>query len=613
MSNCVFPLGVVVVKDPLLDFVEPVYTLKEPSSLKSFVSQDISTYSNNQINAQLNLNSTNFVIDTNIIYEQPVDVVINGTTSTGSKILVDGCWAMRSNVLGKLMQSLELKYSSTSYSYSPSDVISLMERYGNNSADKYSNNYDLSYLDQSQSYSDLVGSTRNPLGNYGNCNDNVLQRGSHPVVIGTNTTTQATFSTTLRTLLMSPPLRDKLLRGGAAQGLSHLSTIGINISFVGNMGNRLLSFADVRPGGDVLTITNIQVQVNMPRFSFTQIKSRSEEIPRHLTFAMSSQERYPYNVVLPYGVPTNLNISSFTLTRVPHSILFGARPSNNAYFSNIGAFIPDTFASVSNLVIQYDGQNLMSSSTPAQIYKMCHENGLSDNYLQWSGESTLRSVGAGATPPSYINGPGSAVKLQFVKDVSVYPKSTIGAENNTSISMSLTLTNTNKLTNDFTFYLCLLYDDVIQFYDNNLAQISMVPVSKSDLENAKGSERVHYDVIRSSDITGSGIMSGISNLLKSGSFLPMIKTLKSALSSPELRSNFKKFLREQGHENAAASLEALGFGRKKKHSMKHSRKGGARSGGSYEGGDYEGGDYEGGDYEGGKYASRQHMKHSLLE
>jgi hypothetical protein len=611
MSNCAFPLSTIVVKDPLLDFVKPVYTIREPSSLKSFTSQDITTFSNNQVNAQLNLNSTNFVIDTNLIYEQPITITINGST-TGGNILQDGCFALRSHALAKIMNTLELKYSSTSYSYQVADTINFMEHYHTYTNEKYNSDFDLAMLDASQNYDDLVASNRNPLANYTSGYDNVLHRGSYPVVVVSNSASQAVITTTLRGLLMSPPLRDQLIRGGAAQGLSHLSTLGVNINFVGNIGNRVLSLVRNRPT-DVLTVSAIGVEIGMPTFSFTQIKSKVEDIPQVLSFNMATQERYPYSITLPLGVPTVLNVSSFTLTRIPHSIVFGARPSNNAYFNAAnGAFITDTFAAVSNIVVQYDGQNLLSSSTNAQIYKMCYENGLVDNFLQFSGQPTLRSVGAGQTPPSYLNGCGSVVKLHFGKDISLYPKLAVGGANNTSISMSITLTNLNANTNDFTFYMILIYDDVIQFYDNNLAQISMIPLSQADIANAKGSERVHHELIRGHDLTGSGLFSSATNLVKSGALMPLITSLKSALSDPAFRSGFKDFLRSSGHPNTAAYLESVGFGARRAAPRK-GRRGGARSGGEYAGGDYEGGEYEGGEYEGGAVASRSSLASSLYE
>ena len=592
MSNLLFPLRTVAVADPLLDWVEPVYVIKEPSSLKSFTSQDINTYSNNNITAQLNLNSTEFVLDTNINWSQPITVTINGTTSTGLNILVDNCFGLRSNALSKITNTLELKYGSTSYSYLIGSTINLMERFNTTNMDKYCTGYGLSMLDPAQTYDQLVGSSINPLGYYTSGMDVIQKRGAYPIKIVSNSPTQAVFTTTLQALIMSPPLRDQLMRGGAgAQGIAHLSNLGVNINFVGNIGNRLMSFVKERASGDELSLTNINVQIGMPTFSFTQIKSINEMIPRHISFNMSNQEYYPYSVTLPYNVPTIFNLSSFTLTSVPYSMTFAAIPSQNVYFNNaVGAFVPDCAASVSNFNVQYDGQSLFSSINSQQIYKVCVENNLVDNYVSWSGLPTLLTVGAGASPPQYINGAGGFVKLLFSKDISLHQHNTVGSSNPTSISMNVTLTNTNPLTEDFTFVLLLNYSSVIQFYDNNLCQIGNIPVSADDITNTHLSERVHLDVIHKNDLSGGGIFSNISNLLKSGSMIPVINSIKSVLMRPEVRSGFKKFLTQTGHPKSAEFLDSVGFGKHKK--------GGARSGGATSG---------------GAYASHQQMHGSLFD
>ena len=110
MSNIApVPLDIVVVKDELLDWVKPVYTINAPSSLKSFNAQNITTYSNAYVNATLNLNSTDFVCDPYIIHEQPVSFTITGSSTGGNNILLDGCNALRSNALYKGVNTVEIK------------------------------------------------------------------------------------------------------------------------------------------------------------------------------------------------------------------------------------------------------------------------------------------------------------------------------------------------------------------------------------------------------------------------------------------------------------------------------------------------------------------------
>ena len=563
MSNIApMKLQVVSVKDPLLSFVPPVYVMHEPSSLKSFTSFDVTNYSNSQVTTTLNLNSSDFVLDSNILYEQPISVVINGTTD-GANILVDGCAALRANALSQIIATLEMKYQSTGYAWQIGNVISALAHYGNPTNEKYNTGYDLAMLDQSQDYSDLTNSNRNPLALFSSGYDNVVHRGAYPWVVTVNTPTQAVFTTTLRSLLVCPPLHDQIERGGrSGAGISHLNNIGININFLANAGNRLLSLAKNR-NGDVLNVTNIQVTFNQPNFQFVQIKAH-EDVPRCLAFPFSSLEQYPYNITLPFNTETQINVSSFSLSRVPRSMYLFCRPSNNAYLSSTaGVHIPDCFTQISKLTIQYDGQTLITpSATVSALYKMAMQNGVVDNYQQFTAQPVLKSFGAGVSNPQNYNGIGSVLKLHFGSDISLYEGVRVGGYNNTSISLTATLKNVCPLTTDFTFYLLLQYDDVIEMFDN-MSQLSMIPLSPEDISRGGRSQSVHHDVVKQSFDLAGGMSSGI---IKSGKAQALIKTMKSVFGNPAVRDAVKSTLRSQGHSKQAQMLQSVGFGRRRRSS-----------------------------------------------
>lgn len=594
------PLKTVSIADELLSFVEPIYTINAVSSLKSFNAQDITTFSNSFINATINLNSSDYVVDPAIIHTQPVTITITGSTSTtGTPILLSGCSALRSNALYKSMQTIELKLGSTSNTTNFGDVCSALERFNNSSTEKFLNSFGLSYLDQTQDYSDLVGSSKNPLGLYSTGTDMIEPRGSYPITILTNTPTSASFSTTLRQLVPIAPLVDKLRRDGSpVQGLSHLNNISFNLTFYPNMGNRMLSLAKNRPSGDVLTVTNILVQIGTPTFSFVQLKCRNESIPRVLSYPLVSQERYIYSIggqPLTYGQTRTFNVSSFTLSRVPHSLIMYARPSNSELINNSsGVFIPDTFAKLSKITLVYDGQTLFGQSIPENFYSMSMSNGLQDSFVQSCGLPLIKDM-ANST---YYDGVGSVIKLEFGKDISLFPNVCIGSRNETSFSMQLDITNLSKLSSVLDLYIVLLYSDVIQIYDNNLASISSIPVSTQDIANAKPSDSVNRVMIRNADITGAGLFSSIGNFIRSPKFSNFVKNAKTAFNSDigkSIRGTVKKQLSNRGYSGVSNTLGSLGFGKM--------RKGGAMSGGS----DYEGG----GEYEGGAMATNGNLANSL--
>jgi len=587
------PLPVLVVPDQLLDFSQPVYTINAPSSLKSFNANQIQTYSNSYVNATLNLNSTDFICDPQILHSQPVTISIAATSSLGNNVLLDGCWALRSNALYKSVDVAEVKFGSTSNAVNIGDTISALEHYGNFSTEKYMNSFGLSYLDQTQSYNDLIGSSRNPLALYSSGLDMIEQRGSYPVTIVSNSPTGAVISTTLRQLVPLSPLLDKIRRDGSpVQGLSHLDSIQFNVTFYGNAGNRMLSLADVRPGGDVLTVTNITVTIGQPLFSFVQIKSRNEPIPRVLSYPLVSQERYVFNVgtALSQGQTTQFNVSSFNLSRVPHSCILYARPSNSSLLNNSsGVHISDTFAKLDNLNLMYDGQALFNQSIPENLYQISSCNGLQDTWTQFSGLPVIKT--ASNFPATYIYPVGSVIKLEFGKDISLYPGTCVGSYRNTAISLQVNITNLSSYTQQLEFYMILLYSDVLQLYDNNLANISRIPVSEADIINAKSDQYVHRSLVKSADISGSGLFSSLGNI---------IRGVSSALKHPlgqVARSVIKSGLKSTGHPNLANTLSSVGFGKRK------GRKGcgGAMSGGGFD------------DYDGGAMASVAELGDSLYD
>jgi hypothetical protein len=605
MSNIApVPLDVVVVKDELLDWVKPVYTINGPSSLKSFNAQDIQTFSNSYINANLQLNSSDFVIDPAIIHEQPVLITITGSSSQGNNLLLDGCFALRSNALYKMVNTIELKLGSTSNTTNVGDVLSALERYNNYTYDKFNNSFGLSYLDQTQSYNDLIGAPKNPLGLFSSGCDVIEPRCSYPIQIVQNTPTSAQIQTTLRMLVPISPLVDKIRRDGSpVAGLSHLNQLSFNITLYANSGNRVLSLADVRPSGDNLTITSINVQIQTPVFNFVQLKSRNESIPRVLAYPLVSQERYIYTLpAIAQNTTYTYNVSTFNLTRVPHSMLIYARASNNSLLNSVnGVYLPDTFARLSRIVVQYDGQTLFGQSQQENYYTMSSSNGLQDTFTNFSGLPVVKS----ANNNTVMYPSGSVIKFEFGKDISLYPNIVVGSYNECAISLQVDITNISPysslaLAGGMELYMVMLYSDVIELYDNNLAQISNIPVSQADIMNASNAEKVHRVSLRHADITGAGLLSSVGNFLKNPKLKGVVEAVKDYYVSPagkHARGFVKDQLRMLGHPNVANAMHSVGFGSEE---MDGGRRRTARK-------------YKGKGMSGGAYATNEDLGDSLYE
>jgi hypothetical protein len=149
-------------------------------------------------------------------------------------------------------------------------------------------------------------------------------------------------------------------------------------------------------------------------------------------------------------------------------------------------------------------------------------------------------------------------------------------------------------------YMVMLYSDVIELYDNNLAQISNIPVSQADIMNATNAEKVHRVSLRHADITGAGLLSSVGNFLKSPKLKGVVEAVKDYYVSPagkQARSFVKDQLRSFGHPNLANTLHSVGFGSEE---MDGGRRRTARK-------------YKGNGMSGGAYATNEDLGDSLYE
>jgi hypothetical protein len=576
MSNLYHPLKTVEVRDSIVDFVEPAYIVRKPANLKSFQINQTQTYSNSAITTKLEVSNTQMVIDRNILWEQPIDVSITGSLSTGGQLINDGAFSLRSNALAKIVNTINVQYGNVSYAFNSSDVVSALERYNSYDCTKYNTSLSASYLDQSQSYDDFIGSNRNPMNLFSVGTGSQFHRGAFPVrelsnpVLAPNVVGTATFKTTLRAMLLTSPLLDQILKHGTGYGLTHLNNLNIDLTLIPALGSRLFSVAK-NIGANVLSVNSLTVQIQQPIFRFIQVSPHFDEIPPVLTYGLNTLERYPTDFVFQnqiQQVPSQV----IQLSRIPQYLMFFARYNNNITQQGNGAGIagcqiPDAFASLVSATVDFDGETLLSNADNAMFYKMSSENQLVDNFLTFNGEPLVKSFNVGTTG-QYVFPAGSVCKLVFNKDISLKKASLASGVNyRTNIQVNATFKNqtygtASNISNNFTFYLIAVYDDILQLYGDNNGQIGYAPLSESDVLNSnKQNENIHYDIMRNHNLTGAGLLSGLSNILSHGKKLyPMIHKVYG--SNKYLRGKIKEFLRNSGDEGKqlANNLSSMGFG-----------------------------------------------------
>jgi len=483
---------------------------------------------------------------------------------------------------------LNIQYGNVSYAFTCSDVISALERYNSYDCTKYNTDIAESYLDQSQSYDDFLGSNRNPLNLFSAGIGSQSHRGAtniknivNPSMDVANQNYTATFDMTLRSMLTSAPLLDQILKHGTGYGLSHLNNINIDITLVPQLGARMFSFMRNR-NSDTLTIQSISVQINNPLFRFIQVSAHYDSIPSVLTYSLNTLERYPTDFTFD-NKTRQVSSQVIQISRIPQYLMFYARPTNNVLQQGNGTLhgsqIPDAFATLVSATIDFDGETLLSNADVGMFYKMASENQLVDSFVQYSGDPLLKSV-SGSNNGTFVFPIGSVSKLLFNKDISLKKADLApGTNYRTNLQVNATFTNQtfgsgSNITNNYTFYLVLVYDDILQLYGENNASINYAPISQADVENVhKQNESIHYDVLRNHNLTGAGILSGLTNLITHGKKLyPMIHGAYHSKLSKNIRNSIKTALKDAGHPKFASALKSIGFGGRMAphHQMGHS-------------------------------------------
>ncbi len=541
MSTLAYPIPMASVIQSEVDFVQPTFIIKQGGSLKSLNVNLPNSFSNSSITTKLEVSNTQMLIEKLILHEQPVLVEITGTTSTGINILQSGCQSARSHALAKTYNTVTCQFGSESYTMTCSDIISALERYNPQDSSKYQSDIDLSYLDQSQNYSDLLGSNRNPLQLYSTGIGSQVHRGTQPFTNIVNTPTSASFRTTFREYLPISPLSDQIVRMGSGYALTHLNEINITINFVSNLFSRMFSFMKNR-NGDILTITSATVTILQPTFRFVQISDAYNSIPPVVSYPLMATERFNQDFTFPdanaFEVPSQVK----QISRMPEWFMFYARPTNNTLYNGngaglVGAMIPDTFAAITKITITLNGQTLLTNSDVSSLYKMSSENSLVDSFWQFSGQPLLSECSS--ANGTYINGPGSVVKLMLNKDVMLSNAMVApGASFRTDLQVFATFANTNTAITNWSFYVVLGYPNIIQMFGDGLSNISNAPITLQDVEMArKANNNIHYDVLRNSNIGGAGLFDKISSVISDGSkILPHLS--KASCLFPKLKNAY---------------------------------------------------------------------------
>jgi len=601
--------NIIEVREGLLDFTVPAIVVQKPSNLLAINLNQTNTFSASAISVKLEIPNEFNVVQKEILWKQRFSVKVAGTSYTNGVLEANrpiyeyGCFAPRSNALSKIVNTATITLGGSSYSLTLGSVVDMLERYNTVAPEKYRSQLSPVWLDQTINNDDLAGTPRNPLGGFKDtgCEDG-MARNTVPFSVSKNSATEFEFEIELEDYLPVAPLKSNinLSGGGGDYGLSHLTSVNLDLTFfAGALGQRLFSFARNRAGGNLLNITNIDVQLLQPEFRYITVSTNMDAVPNLVYYPLKTVERLPQTFNIPNGgVSTTVSSPVITVSRIPTAVMFALKPTQNLMlYANRGTTFAtsqidgsqrsDHFTRITNVQVNFDGATLLSNSKACDIYKMCAENGLVDNYAIFNGlpvPAGLNAVnGGGNYLPRTITPSGACVRLEFGRNISLRRNLAPMVSYRTQFQIQANVQNFDPNCETFDLMTVMCYDNIMCAWDTNLTAISYAPLSEGDAINAhRKNNMVHSDFLRDPQLNGTGLFDGgLSKIISHAKhILPHIKQFYDSSTGQMLRGKVRDYLK--GNDMATSAMNAVGFG----------NSGGAPSGGAM--------------------ASKNMLKHSLL-
>lgn len=451
MSNNITPLKAVFVRDPLLDAThdKKAFAVLRSGSYIQYNKIPVQGANASSWTQSFPPPSEYVYTDRCVLFEQDLELVFTGTTSgPGQTLLNLGQYdAFRQFPLASVCQNLTVQINQSTVSIPLNRVVGAMQRL-NNDVTLREREYSTSAIGQSdgsQSYDDLVMSSRNPLSSYSDSIENSdCGRGGHRVEVLSNTSTSAVIRARI-----TEPLYISPLFWGRQEDDSNafygVKTFTVTWGWAnGNLLSRIWSHSDA--GGS--TISNLQVNFLNTSLCFKYITPSPLDRP-----ALNITSQYPYNSVMEYNnlsgivVPPNnitqVQSSNITLDTLPSKIIVSVLPKQ---FSNLTYTDPDCAMSIESCSVRYMGvDGMLSGASPEQLYYMSLRNGLQMSYREWSGGPVTTNQGSVIKKFGTV---GSYLVINPALDLAtVDVTSATGQNYNVQLQITLTVRNVNQNVN----------------------------------------------------------------------------------------------------------------------------------------------------------------------
>ena len=528
MSLSFEKLEPVCVRDPRTNITtKREYAVLKSGSQSTWKQYSTTAISNTSLQFSVPPPSGGIITDRKVLIIVPVRLTFSGTaTAAGQRLLRSGFDAPRAYGLSSAMETLQATINNQSVSINLADIIQPLLRY-NTDEDLKTKDYSVTptYMDQSQSYADLVGTNRSPLAGYDDGGDgSVMPRGgfpfvvvSNPVSVGAGPLTAVVDIQFTEYIYLSPFYWGK---GISECGFFNVNAMDFNITFLAQAGNRFWSHSSALGG---LPLTNIAYNFmgafgptsfanNAPFLYFNYITPQETQVlsaNQVITYPYFDVQRYPTDQapVLAGQMGTFIS-NNIQLNSIPRRIYIFARMRNQDLYAS--SENTDTYLSIENISIQFQNKNgLLASASKQQLYEMSVQNHCNLSWTEWSGGPVYPSSGNFATSFGSI---GSVLCLEFATQIGLDSLDAPGKLVQSMLQVTAQCRNVSAATINPTLYIVCVLEGTFTIEGLGRSSTNIGVINSNDILNCQQGTHINYNKLH--HVNGGNFFSGLQNFGK---------------------------------------------------------------------------------------------------
>jgi len=217
--------------------------------------------------------------------------------------------------------------------------------------------------------------------------------------------------------------------GCEAGGLTHINQLQFTWTFGSNLQRMWSRCPNVTAGGVQLNaLTALNVNYVSSELQLFYITPRlTDVIPDEIIYPYYNVVNYrtsPINGSLaPAGIASNVATNNLQLQAIPSKIIVYVKQNDNILYTPISGTNqsvvsqPDCFAQITGINVTWNNNaGLFSSATPAQLWEMSIQNGMTMSYNDWFGETNPLCQSAAGVQPALT---GSIICFMPGKDLNL--------------------------------------------------------------------------------------------------------------------------------------------------------------------------------------------------